>query len=187
VHTLQWTATDNAGNTDGIGSRYFTIQNTGNDSRVISRGRGGLPPCFPPASSPDEPIYLEKGYNQNVRPQRIYPDENGIINIRVKELDRMEIYLFEGTRGLAPLPDAPLANFQRPSTNDCWGFQLVGDQVRPLPIGSFLDIERGIFYWQPGPGFLGVYNLVFLESGPNGVMTKKNIFVEIVPQTASNQ
>jgi hypothetical protein len=25
VHTIQWTATDNAGNTDGIGSRYFSI------------------------------------------------------------------------------------------------------------------------------------------------------------------
>jgi hypothetical protein len=34
VHTIQWTATDNAGNTDGIGSRYFTIRNTGNDSKV---------------------------------------------------------------------------------------------------------------------------------------------------------
>jgi hypothetical protein len=30
VHTIQWTATDSAGNTDGIGSRYFTIQNPGN-------------------------------------------------------------------------------------------------------------------------------------------------------------
>jgi hypothetical protein len=29
VHTIQWTAADNAGNNDGIGSRYFTIQNAG--------------------------------------------------------------------------------------------------------------------------------------------------------------
>ncbi len=27
VHTIQWTATDDAGNSDGIGSRYFNIQN----------------------------------------------------------------------------------------------------------------------------------------------------------------
>jgi parallel beta-helix repeat protein len=27
VHTMQWVATDNAGNTDGIGSRYFSINN----------------------------------------------------------------------------------------------------------------------------------------------------------------
>jgi hypothetical protein len=32
VHTIQWVATDDAGNTDGIGSRYFTIQNTGSDA-----------------------------------------------------------------------------------------------------------------------------------------------------------
>ncbi|MEW5735965.1 MAG: choice-of-anchor U domain-containing protein [Thermodesulfobacteriota bacterium] len=29
IHTIQWVATDNAGNVDGIGSRYFSIQNTG--------------------------------------------------------------------------------------------------------------------------------------------------------------
>jgi uncharacterized protein (TIGR01370 family) len=28
VHTLQWVVTDSGGNTDGIGSRYFVIQNT---------------------------------------------------------------------------------------------------------------------------------------------------------------
>ena len=32
VHTIQWVAADDAGNTDGIGSRYFTIQNTGSDT-----------------------------------------------------------------------------------------------------------------------------------------------------------
>jgi len=30
VHTIQWTVTDSAGNTDGIGSRYFTIRNPEN-------------------------------------------------------------------------------------------------------------------------------------------------------------
>jgi hypothetical protein len=29
VHTIQWTVTDSAGNTDGIGSRYFIIRNSG--------------------------------------------------------------------------------------------------------------------------------------------------------------
>jgi Beta-propeller repeat/Viral BACON domain/Putative binding domain, N-terminal len=39
------------------------------------------------------------------------------------------------------------------------GYQLVNGERRPLPIGSSLN--RGVFYWQPGPGFLGDYNLVF--------------------------
>jgi len=39
------------------------------------------------------------------------------------------------------------------------GYQLVNGERRPLPIGSSLN--RGVFYWQPGPGFLGQYHLVF--------------------------
>src|SRR5205807_10624023 len=39
------------------------------------------------------------------------------------------------------------------------GYQLVDGQRAPLPIGS--SLKRGVFYWQPGPGFLGDYDLVF--------------------------
>jgi len=37
VHTIQWTATDSDGNTDGIGSRYFTIQNPDMPTPVSNR------------------------------------------------------------------------------------------------------------------------------------------------------
>ncbi|MFC2140683.1 pre-peptidase C-terminal domain-containing protein [Acidobacteriota bacterium] len=193
VHTIQWTATDDAGNTDGIGSRYFTIQNTGGSAERKAQSAERKTAAFNvqcsmlivnPSQVPldySSPIRVKKGYNQNIKPHKRFPGKNGNITIEIKELERIEIHLFEGTRGLAPLPDATLSNLHRPPTNNFRGFQLVGDQVRPLPIGSFLDVERGIFCWQPGPGFLGRYSLVFLESGPNGVMTKKNIFVEIVP------
>jgi hypothetical protein len=39
------------------------------------------------------------------------------------------------------------------------GYQLVNGERRPLPIGS--SLKRGVFYWQPGPGFLGDYHFVF--------------------------
>lgn len=42
------------------------------------------------------------------------------------------------------------------------GFQVIGDRLRSLPVGSWLDSEKCIFYWQPGPGFLGNYRLVFI-------------------------
>jgi hypothetical protein len=162
VHTMQWTATDNAGNIDGIGSRYFTIQNTGNSSKLVSRGQGGLPPCFqdslpPVGTSLDEPIYLKKGYNKNVRPQRIYPDGNGMINIEINRMERVEINL--GQPGLR-------------------GFHIVGDQSRPLPVGSTLDSEKGIFCWQPGAGFTGHYRLLFMDTTKNRLV-KLNI--KIVP------
>jgi hypothetical protein len=55
VHTIQWTATDSGGNSDGIGSRYFTIQNTAGRraQRIAQRAerecRGG------PRACPDTP------------------------------------------------------------------------------------------------------------------------------------
>jgi hypothetical protein len=38
IHTIQWTATDSTGNTDGIGSRYFSIYNSGYSGQDISYG-----------------------------------------------------------------------------------------------------------------------------------------------------
>ncbi len=39
------------------------------------------------------------------------------------------------------------------------GYQVVNGERVALPIGS--SLKRGVFYWQPGPGFLGEYDLVF--------------------------
>ena len=36
LHTIQWVVTDNAGNTDGVGSRYFTLQNYGYNDQAAS-------------------------------------------------------------------------------------------------------------------------------------------------------
>jgi hypothetical protein len=173
VHTIQWTAADNHGNKDGIGSRYFTIQNTGNDSIAMSRGQGGLPPCFqdwqgqgrgqafllhklrpllPVDPSFSEPIYLKKGFNENAAPQKIYPNKNGIIHVEIRELERVEIH------------------FNNPTQD-----------ISPLPIGSTLDTKRGIFYWSPGPGFLGEYRLFFMTGDKKVGFTGKSITIRIVP------
>ncbi|NIN35596.1 MAG: hypothetical protein GTO60_11120, partial [Gammaproteobacteria bacterium] len=97
VHTIQWTATDNAGNTDGIGSRYFTIQNTGErrTQRTAQRARrecrGG--PLWPPISDGtipidySSPVGVKKGCNRDTTPQEIYPDEKGDIHIEIRELE----------------------------------------------------------------------------------------------------
>ncbi len=34
VHTIAWSVQDNAGNSDGIGSRFFTIDNTGGSAQA---------------------------------------------------------------------------------------------------------------------------------------------------------
>ena len=41
------------------------------------------------------------------------------------------------------------------------GGEEVAGQLRALPVGSTLDSVSGAFRWQPGPGFIGSYRLVF--------------------------
>jgi hypothetical protein len=53
------------------------------------------------------------------------------------------------------------------------GYLLVNGEPRPLPIGS--SIKRGSFYWQPGPGFLGDYQLVFERPGSPDLMVRVTI------------
>jgi hypothetical protein len=157
VHTIQWTAADDAGNTDGIGSRYFTIQNVGESRAQGARSmaqnemrRGGtIPVDF------SSPVRIKKGFNRNIEPQTLYPGENGAIHIEIGVLERIEIHLFEP--GRSPV------------------------NITPLPIGSTFDRQRGVFYWQPGPGFIGEYRFVFAETGKDGMINKKDIVVNIVP------
>jgi hypothetical protein len=164
VHTIQWTAADSDGNTDGIGSRYFTIQNTGGRKvhRTAQHARRECKdnPLWP--SNPGEaisidysaPVSVKKGY-RDTKPQTIYPNDNGDIYIEIKELQRLEIHF----------PDTGKSTLNLSS----------------LPIGSTLDRERGVFYWQPGPGFIGEYPLIFIRKGKNNEMTKKTIIIKIKP------
>jgi hypothetical protein len=150
VHTIQWVAIDNAGNTDGIGSRYFTIQNS--SSNPISLHK---------SLYDDYPIPVIKGYNTTVHLQTIYPNQDENITIEIKELERVEIYFsFGGWKG----------------------FQVIGDRFAVLPVGSTLDRANGVFYWNPGPGFIGEYQLIFFAGEKSGKRTRKNITIKILPK-----
>ena len=89
-------------------------------------------------------------------------DREGVQTIVIREAERIEVDLGEGI-------------VHR-------GFQLVGHKLLPLPIGSTLDQKKGVLYWQPGPGFLGVYDFVFLKENPDGKMTKNFLRIEITPR-----
>jgi len=86
-----------------------------------------------------------RGTTGDGRPQPLYPCAGGIVNIEIRELEPLELHL-------------PFKKV----------FQSVGDRLRPLPIGSTVDPERGIFYWLPGAGFCGDYEFVFINTGTEG-------------------
>jgi hypothetical protein len=177
VHIIQWTATDDAGNTDGIGSRYFIVQNTGESRPKSTESHAGH--IENRADSPwspgfhGTPVKIVKGYNRNVKPQSIYPDENQDITIEIKELERLEIRLTPNTKHITQKNVSP-GYFS--------GYMVIDRQLKPLPIGSLLDRERGVFYWQPGPGFIGCYRLVFAVKNQVDKESKINILVNIVPR-----
>jgi hypothetical protein len=153
VHAIAWSVKDNAGNEDGIGSRYFTIRNTGADQRY--RGRNTACLFREPVSQIPvdyfKPVGIKKGYHLNKEPEILFPDEEGNIRIQIKELQCLEIHF----------PDSIL-------------------NLSPLPVGSSLNAERGIFSWQPGVGFIGDYLLVFIEEDQYGNKTMRNVLVTIV-------
>jgi hypothetical protein len=164
VHTIQWTAEDDAGNTDGIGSRYFTIQNTQGASKVseFNVELTRIPVDYSGA------VEIKKGCKRNLTPQKKSPDKNGIITIEIKELQRLEVQLNDNHLTL--------------DTKQYTGYLVMNNQTRPLPVGSTLDTGRGIFYWQPGPGYIGDYKFVFIEEKETGELKKRNIIVKIVPK-----
>jgi hypothetical protein len=44
------------------------------------------------------------------------------------------------------------------------GYVVDGTTLRRLPIGATLDAAAGTFAWQLGPGFVGVYDLLFVRT-----------------------
>ena len=166
IHIIFWTASDDAGNSDGIGSRYFSIQNSAGDhvsnvmAPVDNERELGIEKITVDNSAP---VKVKKGFNRDSEAKPVYPANKGYTYIRLKELERVEIH-FTSASVVKPL-----------------GLQVVPGRMKPLPVGSSLDKEKGIFYWQPGPGFVGDYRLVFLTKSSAGKWSKRNILVHIVP------
>jgi len=149
VHTISWNVFDNAGHGEGLGSRYFTVFNSGG---------GSAHPEEPLEELLEKPLPTVAARKQNpVAPKPVTrskpvtePRPQGAVTIEIEEVGRVEL---------------PLS-----ATS---GHQLVNGEHRPLPIGS--SLKRGVFYWQPGPGFLGEYHLVFEQQNGTEVQIRVKI------------
>ncbi len=178
IHTLQWTAVDSAGNVDGIGSRYFFVRNI--DARQPAAAKTTDGALIKKAPYDSNPIKIKRGWQQGEF-QEVYPDREGKTTIEMSEVGRIEIHL-PGNTGWNTGQAGQKSQGAGLDEKEWQGFLQVGEQMRGLPIGSSLDTGKGIFYWNPGPGFLGVYRLVFVESGQNREIKKKDIVIKISPR-----
>jgi hypothetical protein len=177
VHTIAWSVTDDGGNSDGIGSRYFSVVNTGFGSMSLENGYIGhtnsrrWTRLSHLADIPVQTVTsLEyfRGYDRNREPEMASPDEYGVLNVQCRELERLEIRL-------AP----PGGNL----TGETYtGYHAVGSQLKSLPIGSYLGPHTGVFCWQPGTGFVGTYRLVFIRADGYGGGSRMDVVVTIAPR-----
>ena len=174
MHTIQWSVTDDAGHTDGIGSRYFYIERATTDTHSsTSTGLQSDGIAVNDLSTLDtlllnnRPILVKDGYN-DMPPQVVQADEMGFHQIKVHELALIHIQLFE--------------EFGNQEPHRLKGYLLTNDRLQVLPVGSTLDSQKGVFHWQLAAGFSGEYHLVFIEQSETEQMTRKDIIVTIKPQ-----
>ncbi|MCP4218653.1 MAG: hypothetical protein GY765_28725 [bacterium] len=163
VHSIYWIVTDNAGNTDGIGSRYFTIRNSG-FNRTARRQSGRAASSLAPlkgAAVHKGPLSFHSFPGKYSKAQEIKMNTNGKTRVSFKANTIMEL--------------SPATKGERLVR----GFMVVGKQLRPLPIGSGLDAETGTFRWHAGPGFLGNYKILFIGKNAKGKTFKRPVTVKV--------
>ena len=112
-----------------------------------------------------DPLAVIRGSRRDAKPELKMADSYGTFSLEIRETERVRIELGEGT--------------------DYKGFLVVGDKLRPLPIGSTLNKEKGTFSWHPGPGFIGEYNFTFLVQDETSSMKRISVRINIVPKFSS--
>lgn len=146
LHTIAWVVTDNLGRAAGIGSRYFTIQN-------------GVTPVTPPfarregpaAVTSVQPILSVRGETQ----RWVAPDARGVYEVRVRDLDRIELRL-------DPWHGA----------GSCGTFAAAS-----LPAGASLDARSGVLAWQPAAGVGGTHDIAVTRTSCGGLREQLTVRV----------
>jgi len=192
VHTIAWGVADNAGNAEGIGSRYFTVLNGASSSTLSPETVINAPVAFKMAtreSAPaagesagqsvttllavpeiNQPTFAQKGFSPNAPMDYVDVEVQGAAaRVKTEELGLVRI-----TVG----PAVEDGGFE--------GYMIQGGKLGALPAGSFLDRHSGEFFWQPGPGFIGAYDFVFIRKG-NGAKTRTSLSVDIAPRKHDNE
>ncbi len=167
-HSIHWVVTDDAGNSAGIGCRYFKAVNTDatfTHRRSAARVASGEVARLP--ADTNAPLRVKAGLGPNVRPEAVAAGQDGMYRVHLKELDNLEIR-FPQNGGVA-------------------GFMLVGKKLLPLPVGTCFNESGTVFYWHPGPGFYGEYRFVFIQKDGHGNSVKKAVQVMIGPKSYKKQ
>jgi uncharacterized repeat protein (TIGR02543 family) len=168
LHTIVWTATDSAGVTSGIGSRYFRVANGAGSIGVgtVAAAASAAVSDESIASVPLDwsPVVGRRGWEPSASWRNHAVGQSGHAVMRGEEIDRFELAL--GTL----------------SGETYTGYLRVGDRLESLPIGSRLDAATGAFTWSPGVGFVGSYDVVFVRSANSRAIARREVRFILQPK-----
>jgi hypothetical protein len=149
VHQISWLVYDNCGRGDGVGSRFFTVNNGIPFSAAATAQSSGLSTRQSAAGNSSR-VTDRDADRGAIRIRRLESDwawapadGEGWHQIPVDSTNRIEL----------ELPSAHDARYD--------AYQIVNGERRPLPLGSWFDASTGVFYWQPAAAFRGTFDLVF--------------------------
>jgi uncharacterized repeat protein (TIGR01451 family) len=83
VHSIAWSVYDNANRGDGIGSRYFSVLNTGTQNVPAMDKSIEL--------QPNSAVMFRHGFNHNSTQQKLAADASGAYSIDMEEVSRIEL------------------------------------------------------------------------------------------------
>ncbi|MDQ3418693.1 MAG: IPT/TIG domain-containing protein, partial [Acidobacteriota bacterium] len=180
VHTIAWLVTDNTGGAEGIGSRYFTVSGgvTGAVTQGVTAGASAASARVQASamlSAADEvsqavvsttTIAGRRGFDLTTPLRSLPTGEDGRAVILGEELDRFELKLAAAAREAVSVS----------------GYLRAGEDLAALPTGSSLDEATGTFTWQPGVGFSGPYDLVFLQRQKGIVVNRHEVRIVLHPK-----
>jgi len=153
LHTIVWVVRDDLGVVQGIGSRYFNIQNGSASQAAVSA-------TFE-ARSAAEVRALPKG--RALLWERLGL-EQGTWSLRFADGATHEIRQVRGERVEVALDTA----WWSEGCGPFGGYLIAGNVAGPLPPGASLDAEHGLFRWLPPIEFSGTYEFVFTRQACSG-------------------
>jgi hypothetical protein len=171
VHTISWGVSDDGGNAEGIGSRYFTVLNgaavsslTVERSSSVESAMGQALEVRQSSSTGDAsgesvaslesvtvsqtPVYMRTGFDQSAPLNMVDADARGARHVSAAQVTRFQLTLGSPASG---------------GDERYEGYVVANGVLQDLPAGAFLDSKAGEFFWQPGVGFAGVYDMVFIR------------------------
>lgn len=179
LHTIAWSVVDNQGGASGIGSRYFTVSaavagdvdaaSGAASPTTVASATGGAPAvdALPPVG---RSIAGRRGFSFEAPLRTFDADASGRVTIDAEEVDRIELHL------------DPAGTAAASSTTSYAGYLRTGATLAPLPVGASLDAATGIFTWQPGAGFVGAYDFVFVQLAGSQATARQDVRILLHPK-----